>query len=106
MQVPAERCYVLLPHDVARAGHGRVGAIGSFIVRRLVSEGQQVVVFSRHENYTLLPDLTAGITFAGGDVQDRAVLESAVRDHGVRRIIHLAAALGGTLERNPQEGYG
>src|SRR4051794_8749427 len=84
---------------------GGFGAIGSFVVRRLVSEGHRVVVFSPHENYALVPDVASQITFACGDVQDRAVLESAVRDNGVRRIIHLAAALGGILERDPPEGY-
>jgi nucleoside-diphosphate-sugar epimerase len=84
---------------------GGFGAIGSFVLRRLLELDQHLVVFSRHENYALVPDLQGKLIYVAGDVQDRAALEQAVRDHGVRRIIHLAAALGGALEKDPPVGY-
>jgi UDP-glucose 4-epimerase len=84
---------------------GGFGAIGSFVVRRLLDDGHPVVVFSRHANYALVPDLVGRVEHVAGDVQDRAALERAVREYGVRRIIHLAAALGGGLEKDPPLGY-
>ena len=84
---------------------GGLGAIGSFVVRRLLDEGHPVVVFSRQANFALVPDLVGRLSHVAGDVQDRSALEQAVREHGVRRIIHLAAALGGGLEKDPPLGY-
>lgn len=63
------------------------------------------MVFSRHENYALVPDLRDSVHHAAGDVQDLATLSQAMRSHGVQRVIHLAAALGGSLERDPPHGY-
>ncbi len=45
------------------------------------------------------------VTHAAGDVQDLARLSEVLREHGVRRIIHLAAALGSALEKEPPWGY-
>ena len=84
---------------------GGFGAIGSFVVRRLVHDGHDVTVFSRHESWALVPDLRGQLRHVAGDVQDAARLAEAVRDHGITRIIHLAAALGGVLEQDPPVGY-
>jgi UDP-glucose 4-epimerase len=84
---------------------GGFGAIGSFVVRRLLELGHSVVVYSRHESYALVPDLVGRVRYVSGDVQDRAALEAAVREHGAVRIIHLAAALGRSLEQDPPVGY-
>lgn len=84
---------------------GGFGAIGSFVVRRLLDEGRQVVVYSRSANYSLMPDLRDRLIHAPGDVQDRDRLADVVRQYGVKRIIHLAAALVAALERDPALGY-
>ena len=73
---------------------GGFGAIGSFVVRRLLDDGRRVVVYSRHANYALVPDLRDRLAHAPGDVQDKDRLASVVAEYGVQRIIHLAAALG------------
>jgi nucleoside-diphosphate-sugar epimerase len=84
---------------------GGFGAIGSFVVRRLLDDRRRVVVYSRNANHALVPDLREHITHAPGDVQDRERLASVVAEFGVKRIIHLAAALGSALERDPPLGY-
>jgi UDP-glucose 4-epimerase len=84
---------------------GGLGAIGSFVVRRLLDEGRRVVVYSRNANYALLADVRERFIHSPGDVQDRARLASVVAEHGVKRIIHLAAALGAALEKDPPLGY-
>lgn len=84
---------------------GGFGAIGAYVTRRLVARDLPVVVYSRSASYTLLPDLEGRVRHAPGDVQDRDRLRAVVREHGVRRVIHLAAALGGAIERDPALGY-
>jgi UDP-glucose 4-epimerase len=86
---------------------GGFGAIGSYVLRRLIDDGHPVVVYSRRANYRLVPDLEGDdrVVHAAGDVQDRDRLHGVAQEHGVRRIIHLAAAVGPELERQPEVGY-
>lgn len=101
-----------LAHGEARTGAdapilvtGGFGAIGSFVVRRLLDEGRQVVVYSRSANYSLMPDLRGRLIHAAGDVQDRERLAEVIGQYSVKRVIHLAAALVAALERDPALGY-
>jgi nucleoside-diphosphate-sugar epimerase len=75
------------------------------VVRRLLDERREVIVYSRHANYALVPDLRARIVHAPGDIQDRQRLADVITEFGIKRIIHLAAALGGALEKDPPLGY-
>jgi nucleoside-diphosphate-sugar epimerase len=84
---------------------GGFGAIGSFVVRRLVQDGHRVVVYSRRENYGLVPELRGKLVWAGGDIEDAARLREVLQEHGVRRIVHMAAALPNITEREPIRGY-
>src|SRR5205085_3917014 len=67
--------------------------------------GHTPVVYSRSANYSLLPDLRSQIPHAPGDVQDLPALSEALQRFKIRRIIHLAAALGSSLEQDPPHGY-
>jgi UDP-glucuronate 4-epimerase len=75
---------------------GGTGCIGSWVVRNLVREQVPVVVHSSTARcqrlQLILTDAELeGITFVTGDISDLEALESAAREHGINRIIHLAA---------------
>src|SRR5919206_2691925 len=84
---------------------GGLGAIGSWVVRRLVAEGWLCLVYDAREDYSLLPDLERQFTFVAGDILDRERLEKTTREAGVRRIIHLAALMPPACEADPTRGY-
>ncbi len=82
---------------------GGAGFIGSHVAERLVQRGERVVLFDNFDPYypetakraniewLLRSDLVSLVT---GDVRDRDALRAAIRDHGVRRVVHLAARPG------------
>ncbi len=74
---------------------GSTGCIGSWVVRNLVHEGVPVVALTSSQRFGRLKLILTeaefdGITFVTADVTDISSLESAARQHGVNRIIHLA----------------
>lgn len=81
---------------------GGFGAVGAFVTRRLVqSEGRRVVVYSRREDRSLVEDLGDQVLYEPGDVLDRERLGDVLARHGVRHVVHTAAALLADGERDP-----
>jgi nucleoside-diphosphate-sugar epimerase len=75
---------------------GALGCIGAWVVRNLVREGQQPVVFDLGGNAQRLKlimgdDELARVTLVVGDITDLAALERALDEHAITNIIHLAA---------------
>ncbi len=71
---------------------GGAGFIGSALVRELVAQTHEVVIyddFSRGRRDFVPAD--ARISFVEGDIRDRAAVERAVTEHGPERVVHLAA---------------
>ncbi len=83
---------------------GGTGFIGARIVRKLVEQGRQVVCFDLFPPRANLQPYLDRITVFMGDVNQMAHLMEAVKSHGVRRIIHLAAVLPPDSEERPQHG--
>ena len=83
---------------------GGTGLIGSRIVRDLVREGQQVVVYDWQPAIPFLErvlddhEIESMVTIVQGDVTDLPHLIRTITKHGVERIIHMASLL--TLEAN------
>jgi nucleoside-diphosphate-sugar epimerase len=75
---------------------GALGCIGAWVVRTLVREGQQPVVFDLGGNPQRLKlimddDELARVTFVADDITDLAAVERAFDDHAITHVIHLAA---------------
>lgn len=80
---------------------GGSGLIGSRVVRDLVREGQRVVVYDLYHQELLAADELQLVTIERGDVTDLSHLLHAVKDNGVRKIIHLAALTTHPSAMNP-----
>lgn len=68
---------------------GGAGYIGAHVVRKFVEEGIGVVVLddlsSGHDSF-----LPAGVPFVQGSILDRDLVTSALRDHSVTGVVHVA----------------
>lgn len=68
---------------------GGVGSLGTYLTRKLLNEGHEVVVFSRDEYKQKNMQKTIPATCVVGDVRDRDAINNALI--GVERVIHAAA---------------
>jgi CDP-glucose 4,6-dehydratase len=84
---------------------GATGLVGSWLVRRLVEAGANVVCLVRDTvpHSELVRSGTIGrVTVVRGDIVDRAVLERALGEYEIDTVIHLAAqTIVGIANRNP-----
>ena len=80
---------------------GAHGAIGSWLVRELVRRDLTVVGLDlAPAAATPFPELTRALMLPV-DIRDSAGLGQVIREHRIGRIVHLAAALVGSAERDP-----
>ena len=75
---------------------GAFGCLGSWVVRALLADGERPVVYDLGDDPWRMrmivgDDVATRVTIVRGDIADRDALAGVVRDHGIRRIIHLAA---------------
>ncbi|MFQ5903760.1 MAG: NAD-dependent epimerase/dehydratase family protein [Candidatus Binatia bacterium] len=86
---------------------GGSGLVGANAVRMLLERGEQPVVFDVAVNERLLGAVgvdVKSLSVVRGDILDLPGLITAIRNHGIGRIIHLAAFLGEEVQRRPYSG--
>ena len=88
---------------------GGYGFIGAWIIRNLLSRGDQVWVFDLREDARrlrlVLPESeVAKVTFVQGDVCDLTALSAAIAAHQISHIIHLAGLQVPTCRADPMLG--
>jgi nucleoside-diphosphate-sugar epimerase len=86
---------------------GGSGLVGANVARMLLDRGERPVLFDVAVNERLLQAVGVdpkSIPTIRGDVGDLPGLIGALRDHGVDRVIHLAAFLGEEVQRRPYGG--
>ncbi|MEV6208610.1 UDP-glucose 4-epimerase GalE [Kitasatospora sp. NPDC051914] len=69
---------------------GGAGYIGGHVVRQLAEAGERVVVVDDLSSGSA-GRLPAGVPLVVGSTLDRALLDAAVREHGVTGVLHIAA---------------
>ena len=98
---------------------GGTGFIGSRIVRNLVREGEQVVVYDWNPERIALTrllsteEINTHVKIVQGDVTDYVHLTGVIKQYNCEKVVHLAALLLHDVNANPAlalklncEGYG
>ncbi len=88
---------------------GGYGFIGAWIIRNLLQKGASVWVYDLREDsrrmQMILPEESVRqVVFIQGDVTDQVRLTSALRDHSITHVIHLAGLQVPTCRANPVLG--
>ena len=86
---------------------GGSGLVGANAARMLLDRGERPVLFDVALNERLLRAVgvdPAEIPVVRGDVADLPGIISALRDHKIGRVLHLAAFLGEEVQRRPYGG--
>src|SRR5262245_16926327 len=88
---------------------GAFGCIGAWVIRGLLAADEPPVMFDLGADPWRVcmiagPDTPERLTLVRGDITDRAQIGRVVRDHGVRRITHLAAWQVPLCRQDPPRG--
>lgn len=86
---------------------GGTGLVGAYVVGMLLERGERPVVFDVAVNERLLNAVgvdAATVPMIRGDILDLPQILTALREHDIDRIIHLAAFLGEEVQRRPYTG--
>lgn len=88
---------------------GAFGCIGAWVVRGLLAHGERPVAFDLGDDPWRMrmivgPDVASRLIIVRGDIADREQVTRAVLDHGVDRIIHLAAWQVPLCRQDPPKG--
>jgi len=88
---------------------GAFGCIGAWVVRGLLAAGERPVVYDLGDDPWRIrmiagPDAPDRIMMVRGDITDREGLARVVREHAIRRVIHLAAWQVPLCRQDPPRG--
>jgi nucleoside-diphosphate-sugar epimerase len=88
---------------------GAFGCIGAWTIRGLLAAGERPVVFDLGDDPWRVRMIAGDeapdrVVTVRGDITDRSALDRVVRDHGVRRVIHLAAWQIPLCRQDPPRG--
>src|SRR5215510_13033768 len=88
---------------------GAFGCIGAWVVRGLLAAGERPVVYDLGDDPWRIrmiagPDAPDRTAMVRGDITDREGLARVVREHAIRRVIHLAAWQVPLCRQDPPRG--
>lgn len=88
---------------------GAHGFIGAWVVKKLLAQGQRVVIFDKSadpQRLRLIMDDAeiAQAQFVAGDIVDETTVNALIQDHGITNIIHLAGVQVPVCRANPRLG--
>ena len=88
---------------------GAFGCIGAWVVRALLAAGERPVLYDLGDDPWRVrmiagPDAPSRAVIVRGDITDRESLARVVREHAIRRVIHLAAWQVPLCRQDPPRG--
>jgi nucleoside-diphosphate-sugar epimerase len=88
---------------------GAQGCIGSWVVRRLIENGHDVITFDVNDSLARLemissPGIVAKVDRRVGRIEDTDTVKKLIRDEEISHIVHLAAVLMPFCQKNPVQG--
>jgi len=88
---------------------GAFGCIGAWVIRGLLAAGERPVAFDLGDDPWRVrmiagADAPSRVVLVRGDIADREAIARVVRDHGIRRVIHLAAWQIPLCRQDPPRG--
>ena len=88
---------------------GAQGCIGSWVVKRLIEQGHEVVTFDVNDSLVRLetiagPDIVSNVDRRIGRIEDAEAVKKLIHDEQIGHIIHLAAVLMPFCQKNPVAG--
>ncbi|MBE9514247.1 MAG: NAD-dependent epimerase/dehydratase family protein [Chloroflexi bacterium] len=84
---------------------GGLGLIGISLARRLLRDGEEVVLFDVASDSEFLKDIAHRVKVVQGDLANWAQVADAVKSNDVACIYHLGALLTPACEASPQAAY-
>jgi len=84
---------------------GGLGYVGTNLARRLLVNGEQVVIFDIASGSSLIEDIRSDIKIIQGQLGDWAEVLNAVQSHSIDCIFHLGAMITMPAEANPWAAY-
>lgn len=83
---------------------GGLGVNGSWLTRRLLHEGHEVLILDDREDYSLVPELAGEVEIVLGNILDQDGLVEAFKKHRCDTVAHLAALMPAACVENPGLG--
>ena len=84
---------------------GGLGVNGSSVTRRLLELGHVPVVLENRPDHSLTADIEGQFPVCEGDVTDLPSLVAVATEHGVDRVVHMAALMPGQVQADPALGF-
>ena len=84
---------------------GGTGVVGGWVVRLLIDEGFEPVVYDLRPSFEFLAGVEDKFKFVQGDITDLPAVKKAIEENGAKEIVHLAALVFGDSQRDPYRGY-
>lgn len=84
---------------------GGTGVNGSWVVRELVSEGINPVIYDYAIDTAMIKDIVDKVKLIRGDILDFATFLRTIKENKITHIIHLAALMPSQAQANPLYGF-
>lgn len=84
---------------------GGIGAIGSHVLRKFVTEGIHPSVIDLRKDFTLVSDVESGFDYIPGDITDPELLHDVVEGREVGCIVHFSSVLGPVCRSDPRRAW-